>query len=69
MPEVSRPWENKRAGLQKVGEQKKCYGFQQQNNGSGREGSKEAKRHGEKVDILLFTHQNQKWIATLIFIK
>lgn len=37
MPEVSRPWENKRAGLQKVGEQKKCYGFQQENNGAGRE--------------------------------
>lgn len=37
MSEVSWPWENKRAGLQKVGEQKKCYGFQQQNNGSEKE--------------------------------
>lgn len=37
MPEVSRPWENKRAGLQKAGEQKKCYGFQQKNSGSARE--------------------------------
>lgn len=27
MPEVSRPWENSRAGSKKVGEQKKCYGF------------------------------------------
>lgn len=44
MSEVSRPWENKRAGLQKDGEQKKCYGFQEQNNGSGKEGVTEAER-------------------------
>lgn len=58
MPEVSRPWENKRAGLQKVGEQKKCYGFQQQNNGSGREREQRGTER-ENVYKLFFTHQNQ----------
>lgn len=54
MSEVSWPWENKSVGLQKEGEQKKCYGFQQQNNLF--EGRKEAWRHAERGCINYSSH-------------
>lgn len=58
MSEVSRPWENKRAGLQKVGEQKKCYGFQLQNNGSGRE-TEQRGTERECLLIILYTSKSE----------
>lgn len=58
MSEVSRPWENKRAGLQKVGEQKKCHGFQLQNNGSGRE-TEQRGTERECLLIILYTSKSE----------
>lgn len=67
MSEVSRPWENKREGLQKEGEQKKCYGFQLQNNGSGRERGAEANRAG--LLIILHTSQSKQGCNIFTLVK
>lgn len=67
MSEVSRPWENKRAGLQKEGEQKKCYGFQLLNNGSGRERGTEANTEG--LLIILHTSQSKQGCNVFTLVK